>query len=129
MRGVIEHLANPEKEVGTISKTIKSNGVLFISATPDFNSACAASYKGEWQHLTFPVHYHQFTIASLAILMSKFSLSLEAVEYPYTITPYASPKEDFEKYKQNNLRKAKKQVSKIRHAYPGNMLSAVFRKY
>jgi len=124
LRGVIEHLFNFDALFSLIKTSLKKNGIVYVCATPDFNSPCAVAYKKRWNQLVLPLHYHQFTLTSLTILFAKHGLSLKAVHYPYLETPYASFQKDSKKFI-NNIKGKQKSTN---HAYPGNMMSAIFEK-
>ena len=124
LRGVIEHLFNFDSLFSLIKTSLKKNGIVYICATPDFNSPCAVVYKKQWNQLILPFHYHQFTLASLTILFAQHGLGLKAIHYPYMETPYSSFQKDSKKFI-NNI--TGKQID-TNHAYPGNMMSVIFEK-
>tara|TARA_B100001971_G_C17829181_1_gene352903 strand:- start:259 stop:600 length:342 start_codon:yes stop_codon:yes gene_type:complete len=109
----------------------KGEGILFICATPNVASPCAALYREKWnqfdplQHITF------FSAQTFNKMLEGLSLRLEAEYYPYLNTPYASP--------ENDLINVMEAVSKVMNgvnplelprspAFWGNMMTLVFRK-
>ncbi len=129
LRGVIEHLFDFDDLFYIINKTLRDDGYIFICATPDFNSPCAHVYKSKWNQITAPIHYHQFTSASITILFVKHKFGLRNLIYPYLETPYSNFLEDSQKFFKNIERFLEnKDVIDTAHAYPGNMMSLIFKK-
>ena len=131
MRGVIEHIPVYGEVIDFLNKRLKLGATLFISATPDFSSVCASLYKEHWNQVCCPVHIHQFTATSLSLLFAQAGFVLEALHHPYQDTPYAdwvNDSNDFIFNFKNSSNQAESSPKRMRHAFPGNMMSLLFRK-
>lgn len=133
MRGVIEHIPDHKNLIEFLNEQLKIGGLLYISATPDFSSPCAVQYKSNWGQIVAPEHIHQFTPASLQILLSASGLVMKALYHPYLGTPYENWESDSKLYLYNNVHEKKsdfssKESDPYRHPFPGNMMSIVFQK-
>jgi SAM-dependent methyltransferase len=133
LRGVIEHIPEHTSLTELIKKRLQAGGLLYISATPDFSSPCATEYKDGWGQIVAPEHIHQFTPASLQILLSTCGLVMKSLYHPYMGTPYENWKSDSQLYL-SNIRgslpfgHSTKAVKPQKHPFPGNMMSAIFEK-
>ncbi len=129
LRGVIEHMFDLTESFSLLNNKLKEIGIIFICATPDFNSPCSYIYKSSWNQINPPFHYHQFTAASITILFSKHGFGLKALHYQYVETPYADFPKDALKFI-NNIKRffEKKDPIDTVHAYPGNIMSLIFEK-
>ena len=134
LRGVIEHIPEFSILSELISKQLKVGGILYISATPDFSSPCAVEYKSDWGQIVAPEHIHQFTPASLQVLLSTCGLVLKGLYHPYIGTPYENWEIDSQHYLENRggissfVNSNSKAVKSYKHPFPGNMMSAIFEK-
>lgn len=129
LRGVIEHLFEFKELFLLINKSIKKDGLVYVCATPDFNSPCAKIYKTLWNQISAPIHYHQFTSTSISILFAKNGFGLKLLHYPYIETPYADFPEDALKFIANIMNSFDNtNLLNTKHAYPGNMMSLIFQK-
>ena len=133
LRGVIEHIPKFSIFSELISKQLKVGGILYISATPDFSSPCAVEYKSHWGQIHYPSHIHQFTPASLQILLSTSGLVMKGLYHPYMGTPYENWKNDSAHYLKNSGIKPftnliSNEVKSYIHPFPGNMMSVIFEK-
>jgi 2-polyprenyl-3-methyl-5-hydroxy-6-metoxy-1,4-benzoquinol methylase len=133
LRGVIEHIPEFSILIEFINKQLKVGGTLYISATPDFSSPCAVEYKSKWGQIVSPEHLHQFTPASLQILLSTSGLVMKGLYHPYMGTPYENWESDSNIYIANKAaglrdRLNSKEVNPQNHPFPGNMMSVVFEK-
>ena len=129
LRGVIEHLFDFKTLFGVLSRSLKKDGLIFICATPNFASPCAVLYGRDWNLLRVaPFHYHQFTPTSLSILFARHGFCMVGLHHPYLGTPYAKGSDggvfvrNVRRLNKNNIRGGSC------HAYPGNMMSCVFKK-
>lgn len=128
LRGVIEHLPDHSQLLGFIDKHLAPGGCIYISATPDFSSPCATLYKNQWNQLFCPEHIHQFTPASLSILLARCGLAMRGLHHPYLSTPYADWQKDSRLFLNAFKKSSDLQPQKIsKHAFCGNMMSAIFR--
>jgi 2-polyprenyl-3-methyl-5-hydroxy-6-metoxy-1,4-benzoquinol methylase len=133
MRGVIEHIPDHARLNEFLDKHLKVGGLMYISATPDFSSPCAVQYKSKWGQIVAPEHIHQFTPASLAILLSASGLVMKALYHPYLGTPYENWESDSKLYldndgQQNPNEFILKNFDPFRHPFAGNMMSVIFQK-
>jgi SAM-dependent methyltransferase len=132
MRGVIEHIPDHKNLIEFLNKQLKIGGLLYISATPDFSSPCAVQYKSDWGQIVAPEHIHQFTPASLQILLSASGLVMMALYHPYLGTPYENWESDSKLYLNNTAQKnvdfRSMESDTFRHPFPGNMMSVIFQK-
>lgn len=127
LRGVIEHLFAFEELFSVIRMSLKKNGTVYICATPDFNSPCSIVYRERWNQIGAPLHYHQFTAASLAILFAQNGFGLKGMHYDYIRTAYADFRADALAFVNNVKARSKNQkLQGTQHAYPGTMITAVF---
>ncbi|KKK48436.1 hypothetical protein LCGC14_3145120, partial [marine sediment metagenome] len=112
-----------------INQKLKKDGILYICATPDFNSPCSFLYKSQWNQIDPPFHYHQFTATSITLLFAKYGFGLKALYYQYLETPYANFQKDADKFIKNIKRyyENKDPVNTV-HAYPGNIMSLIFER-
>ena len=131
MRGVIEHIEDHSKLISFLAAHLKSGGHLYICATPDFTSPGAVIYKENWGQIVSPEHIHQFTPASLQILLSRANLVLKELHHPYMKTPYENWENDRRLLLKNlALKKMSGNISTedFKHAFPGNMMSVILEK-
>lgn len=124
MRGVIEHVPDPENHIKKVSDLLNTNGFFFICATPNGTSLCANMFRERWS-LFHPIqHLWHYSPENLEILCLKFSLKLIYKEFPYLGTPYETVLEDIKVlYEEINLR-----TIKISPPFFENMMSLVFQK-
>jgi len=128
LRGVIEHLFDFNNLFSVIEESLKKGGMVYICATPDFNSPCSVVYKAQWNQIGAPLHYHQFTAASLAILFAKHHFGLKVLRYDYLDTPYEHFEDDASKFVDNVNSALKNQTLRATdHAYPGTMITMLFK--
>ena len=128
LRGVIEHIPDHSDLLRLLDRCLAPGGKLHISATPDFSSVCASLYKGLWNQAMCPEHIHQFTSASLSLLLAKSNLVLQRLAYPYLETPYAQWASDSHGFlaAAQHLTSERLNKDQTRHAFCGNMMSALF---
>jgi 2-polyprenyl-3-methyl-5-hydroxy-6-metoxy-1,4-benzoquinol methylase len=133
LRGVIEHIPDHASLIELLNNQLRVGGFLYVSATPDFSSPCAVQYKSCWGQIVTPEHIHQFTPASLQILLYKSGLVMKALYHPYIGTPYENWKTDSQDFLSNKeitdratTNQEKPKISK--HPFPGNMMSVIFEK-
>ncbi len=127
MRGVIEHLSDPIAILNNLSLKLKEGGYFYICATPDNDSPCAMIFREKWNQFCPPLHIHYFSRRSIVHLAAKANLQLIAYECGYFNTPYADLEHDGNAF----IKAAKKYPelpSQSSPAYPGTMMSLIFRK-
>lgn len=124
MRGVIEHVLNPEESIEEVSRILKKGGYYFICATPNGESYCANLYRENWT-LFHPVqHIWHFSPNNLSQLCEKYGLMLTWKEFPYLGTPYENIKENVVQIS-NYI---ESQDMSISPPFFENMMSLVFKK-
>ena len=133
LRGVIEHIPEHSNLIEFLNNRLRVGGFVYLSATPDFSSPCAVQYKSYWGQIVTPEHIHQFTPASLQILLSESGLVMKALYHPYMGTPYENWKTDSEDYFSNKeiidrATTSSKEIEIRKHPFPGNMMSVIFEK-
>jgi SAM-dependent methyltransferase len=128
LRGVIEHIPDHSKLVNLLSHHLAPGGAVYITATPDFSSTCAVIYKSQWNQVSCPEHIHCFTPASLSILLLRAGMALHSLNHPYIDTPYANWSSDKNKFFNNYHNLQNYHGAVTAHAFPGNMISALYEK-
>jgi 2-polyprenyl-3-methyl-5-hydroxy-6-metoxy-1,4-benzoquinol methylase len=130
MRGVIEHIPDHTELITFLVQHLVRGGAVFITATPDFQSVCATLYKSRWNQVVCPEHIQQFSSTSLSILLARAGLVLCSLNHPYMGTPYAEWDKDKLCFADNFLVLQKDPNSDIapKHAFTGNMISALYEK-
>lgn len=124
MRGVIEHLLDPQAGIKEISRILKKSGYFYICATPNGACFCADLYRENWT-LFHPVqHLWYFSSANLSIICERCGLKLVWKEYPYLNTPYESVREDTKLVE----KEINEKTGMISPAFFENMMSLVFQK-
>lgn len=129
LRGVIEHIQNHDELVAFVRRAISPGGYVFVTATPDFSSPAAVLYNEMWNQIICPEHVHQFTHASLVLLLATSGLSPVSISHPYRNSVYANPNADAQLFLRNFYLSTHRQVGseRFRHAFPGNMMTCVFQ--
>jgi len=129
MRGVIEHVMNPEKDIEKISSLLNKGGIFGVSATPNSEAICVDLYQDNWT-LFHPIqHLWHFSPKTLSLICNRHGLELIASDFPYLGTPYEDVYEDIKlvadriRNKENNI----EDIS-ISKAFYGNMMSLIFFK-
>ena len=133
LRGVIEHIPDHHELLEFLNRNLLIGGKLFISATPDFSSPCAMLYAENWNQIVAPEHIHQFTPASLQVLLKRAGLVMKALAHPYMGTPYENWTQNKSAFMTNvalvdNPLLEKSENDAFRHPFPGNMMSVIFEK-
>jgi len=130
MRGVIEHLPDPEKTVEKAAALLKNGGIFFIAATPDVNSFCADLYREKWNQFHPVRHLTYFSLRTLSRFLKRWGLDYVAHQHPYLETPYADVERDYAAVREACVAKAAGRFDEIgrSRAFWGNMINSVFRK-
>lgn len=130
MRGVIEHFSDPISVLKKCAEVLKPGGYLFITATPAGDSFAFYVYREKWHLFTPLAHLHFFSIDLLTRILNKFGLSLIDRHYQYEETPYANPKKDFLKIKNDIVLSYLNEYDKIgiSSSFPGSIMTAVWQK-
>lgn len=121
MRGVIEHLNDPNRVMRKLYRLLKSGGILYICATPNVGSYSAKKFRNKWNQFTIPEHVLYFSDITLEKYLDKYGFDMIAKHFPYSETPYANLKKDFNSIKQDYN-------DKVNTPFYNNMVNAVFYK-
>jgi 2-polyprenyl-3-methyl-5-hydroxy-6-metoxy-1,4-benzoquinol methylase len=125
MRGLFEHVSNPNRVLSHAVKMLKQGGYLYLCATPNGASLCADIYRENWT-LFHPVqHLWHFSPDNLATLFEKYGMKLIWKDLQYLGTPYAQPKTDLLKIANKIENPASQEISP---PFFENMMSLVFQK-
>ena len=129
MRGVIEHVLDPNLYVKRCSELLKKNGLVYICATPNVNSFTAELYKNKW-NLWHPIqHINLFDERTLSSLFEKYNFKSHFVTYPYINTPYENHIKDSKNLIRDIFKiKNKKKINNISPPFWGNMISIIYKK-
>lgn len=130
MRGVIEHLPDPEKAVEKVAALLKKGGIFFIAATPDVSSFCADLYREKWNQFHPVRHLTYFSLRTLSRFLKRWGLDYVAHQHPYLETPYADVERDYAAVREACVAKAAGRFDDIgrSRAFWGNMINSIFRK-
>jgi len=129
MRGVIEHVTDPEKYIEKVSGLLKKGGMFAITATPNADAVSVELYLDDWT-LFHPIqHLWHFSPRTLELICNRHDLVLIAKDFPYIGTPYEDVYNDIKRVADriDNNTKGKSNGS-ISPAFFENMMSLVFKK-
>ena len=128
MRGVIEHVTDPEREIKKVSQLLNKGGFFGIAATPNSNAVCVDIFRDKWT-LFHPIqHLWHFSPETLSMICERYSLQLIASDFPYLGTPYENVYEDIKIVSESINRKEKGEELEVSPAFFGNMMSLIFKK-
>ncbi len=129
MRGVIEHVTDPEKDIEKVSALLSAGGVFGITATPNSDAITVDLYQDKWT-LFHPIqHLWHFSAKTLSLICNRHGLELIACDFPYLGTPYENAYEDI-KHVADRIKNKEHGVEdlSISPAFFGNMMSLIFKK-
>jgi len=121
IRGTIEHLSSLNS-IKQILKSLKVNGLLFISATPNYYNLNNLLSPKKFNQLN-KLHISQFDYVNLSLFLLKLKMFSIHLDFPYYFTPYQNLKKDYK-----NIKNIQKSNIKICRPHVGNMLRAVYKK-
>lgn len=75
---VLEHLPDPEKELGKIKDLLHDDGTIFM-AVPNFNSYDAKYYGEFWAAYDVPRHLWHFSKKAMRLLTDKLGMEIEEI--------------------------------------------------
>lgn len=78
---VLEHIVNPNKELGQIRRILKNDGILFLS-TPNIHSFQFKISREYWFALDLPRHLFLFSPKTLRMLLEKNGFKVVKISYP-----------------------------------------------
>ena len=126
MRGVIEHLPDFDVKIKKLAQCVKTNGLIYITATPNTNNLTFFLSNKDFNQ-NHPGHIYHFNNVNLNLLFLKNNfLNLETI-FQYSDTPYANFKKDYN-YLKLQLKNYKKQIKKKSPPSSGNMITAIYKK-
>ena len=125
LRGSIEHIPDFIIKIKLLSKQLKKNGLLFITATPNshnlnFRLSKKAYNQNHWGHI-----YH-FDYVNLSYFFLKLGLYNIHTSLDYSDTVYYNFLNDYKKQKQ--LLDGKGNKKKLCNPGVGNMMTLFFKK-
>lgn len=126
MRGVIEHIPDFDKIVQKLCKSIKKNGLFFITATPNSNNLSFFLSNKDFNQ-NHPGHIYHFNNVNLSFLFLKNNFLNISTNFEYFKTPYANLKRDFNNLKMQ-LKYSEDKKKTVSPPAVGNMITAVFKK-
>ena len=122
MRGVIEHLQDPAREVAEVNKALKPNGWFLINMTPNVGGLSGRIYRDRFNQVFPREHLYYFNRQTLGKLLAKAGFSIKHIHYPYIGTPYANPLMDAPRFIWNRL------TGKDSPPFWGNMMAIYSQK-
>lgn len=128
MRGVIEHLIDPETTLAMLAERLRVGGEFYICATPNMDSPGALLYGTQWNQFTPPFHLHYFSPRTLAVLGARHGLALVECRSPYLGTPYEHEPDDGQRFCRDVDAVESGATLTASPPFPGTMMSLVFRK-
>lgn len=122
MRGVIEHLQDPGREVKTVNRILKTGGWFVLNQTPNVGGASGFFYREGFNQVKPLEHLYYFSTRTIRRLLEERGFEIRGFWFPYWGTPYAAPWKDFPNFILNRLRGAESP------AFPGNMMAVYAQK-
>lgn len=129
MRGVIEHVTDPERDIAKVSSMLKEGGIFGVAATPNSEAVCVDIYQENWT-LFHPVqHLWHFSKETLSKICSRHGLHLVGYDFPYLGTPYENVLEDIKEVAERIKNKERNiPDDSVSGPFFGNMMSLAFKK-
>jgi len=100
LRGVIEHLPHPNRDIRKVVQLLRPGGLLYLCATPNVDSFSAKKFKNRWNQFKPPEHLLYFSDYTLERYLGLFGMTMLAKYFPYVETPYANTKKDYTNIKE-----------------------------
>lgn len=128
-RGVLEHVVNPKDYLLKAKRTLKEDGYILITATPNLNSLCADLFRNNFNQHIPAEHIILFKDEHFKSFLKENNIKLVSERVFYTETPYANVCEDAKKItKAINLKDNNEEINFESPAWYGNMMTLLFRK-
>jgi len=89
-RGVIEHVLNPTEYLNRAISLLSSNGIIFITATPNRESMTFKIFNKDWNMHYPEEHIIHFSVDDFVNYFSKKGLKYYIENNMYTETPYCN---------------------------------------
>lgn len=130
MRGVIEHIPDPISVLKKCHEIIAPEGYLFITAMPNGNSFAFDVFRNKWRQFTPLEHVHFFSRKILVEIVGEIGFRVISHHYQYDETPYANPKEDYDKMKKaiGMIANNRSDEVPLSPPFPESMLTIIFKK-
>jgi SAM-dependent methyltransferase len=122
MRGVIEHLQDPMREVRCVNSALRMSGWFVLNQTPNVGGLSAWFYKELFNQVKPREHLYYFTIATMRRLLEQLGFAIRYIWFPYWRTPYATPSRDFINFILNRVKGLESPP------FPGNMMAIYCQK-
>ncbi len=117
MRGVIEHLEDPSRQVRAAARLLTPGGWFVLNQTPNAGGASGRFYRELYNQVKPWEHLYYFTTSTIRRLLESAGLLVRGFWFPYWGTPYAAPLKDFPGFLFNLL------CGRESPAFPGNMMA------
>lgn len=88
MRGVLQHLPDPLRQVREACRVTRAGGLLVISATPNIASPAARVFGANFRLLAPDQMVYNFSPRTLRRLLEQAGWRVEQFTFPYLNTPY-----------------------------------------
>jgi len=122
MRGVLEHLPDPSKEVACVHSALKKDGWFILHQTPNISSLSGRLYKERFNQVFPGEHLYYFSVKTIKKLLVKYGFRVKKINFPYFNTPYANPVKDTILFVKNFFN------GKESPPFYGNMIAVYSRK-
>ena len=129
-RGSFEHLVNPHITIKEVSRILKPNGYLYISAIPNVEAYCAKLYRNKWNLYDAKEHIFMYSLETLRKLLANEGFDYKKHAFFYLETPYADVENDINKVAKDQklFRDGRGDEVDISPPFWDNMLSLIVRK-
>jgi len=128
MRGVIEHVTDPEKYILKVSQLLKKGGFFGVAATLNSDAVSVDIFRDKWT-LFHPIqHLWHFSSKTLGMICERHGLQLIASDFPYLGTPYENVHEDIKIVSESINKKERGEELPISPAFFENMMTLIFKK-
>lgn len=84
---VLEHLADPAKDLKIINRILKDDGLLWLSL-PNINSKQFDLLEDAWHHLELPRHIYQYSPKSIDKILQRNGFEIVRINYPLLDFPF-----------------------------------------
>lgn len=122
MRGVIEHLQNPAREVEAVNRVLKTGGWFVLNQTPNAGGLSSRFYREGFNQVKPREHLYYFTVATIRRLLDRYGFAVRHLWFPYWGTPYAKPWRDMPNFILNRV------MGRESPPFPGNMMAVYSQK-
>jgi len=135
LRGLVEHVPDFKTLLNKVVASLKSDGLLFITATPNGVSTCAQLYRHNWTQHHYPGHIQHFSAHHFDYYLAKHNMiRVDSTDLYYdSIYKKSSDVNNFIKSVTKigmsfSDCKNKKMDNNLQYAFFGSMLTLLYRK-